>query len=105
MKKLIALSTILMALSAQAQENIIDLYADTWVATDGVGRKTPTSEEAPLKTDKERTVGIFYITWHTPNLHNGQPYKADVSKVLAEDPNASRDGNSPAWTIGSYHWG
>ena len=79
--------------------------ADTWVATDGAGRTMPTSAEAPLKTDKPRTVGIFYITWHTQGLHNGQPYKADVSRVLDEDPGATRNADSPAWTIGSYHWG
>ena len=79
--------------------------ADTWVATDALGRTMPTADEAPLKTDRQRTVGIFYITWHTPNLHNGQPYKADVSKVLRQDPNARMNNESPAWTIGSYHWG
>ena len=30
-----------------------DIYPDTWVATDGVGRVMPTSEDVPLKTDKE----------------------------------------------------
>ena len=79
--------------------------ADTWVATDALGRTMPTAAENPLKTDRPRTVGIFYITWHTPNLHNGQPYKADVTRVLNQDPNARLDDKNPAWTIGSYHWG
>ena len=79
--------------------------ADTWVATDALGRTMPTATEAPLKTDRPRTVGIFYITWHTPNLHDGQPYKADVTKVLRQDPDARRNNESPAWTTGSYHWG
>ena len=79
--------------------------ADTWVATDALGRVMPTAEEAPLKTDKPRTVGIFYITWHTQNLHNGQPYSADVTRVLNKDPNARLDNENPAWTLGSYHWG
>ena len=82
-----------------------DIYPDTWVAPDGVGRVMPTSEDAPLKTDKDRTVGIFYVTWHTQNLHNGKEYRADVSRVLAQDPNASRNGDSPAWSGSSYHWG
>lgn len=105
---LVALSALLTfghtALADESTEPD-DLYADTWVATDGAGRTMPTSAEAPLKTDKPRTVGIFYITWHTQGLHNGQPYKADVSRVLDEDPGATRNADSPAWTIGSYHWG
>ncbi len=95
----------MMVQAQQAEQYYEDLYSDTWVATDGVGRFTPTGDEVALKTDKSRTVGIFYITWHTRGLHDGQPYKADVSKVLAEDPGASRNDNSTAWTIGSYHWG
>ena len=82
-----------------------DIYSDTWVATDGVGRVMPTSEDVPLKTDKERTVGIFYVTWHTQGLHDGKEYRADVSRVLAQDPYASRNNDSPAWTKSSYHWG
>ena len=58
-----------------------------------------------MKTDKERTVGIFYVTWHTQGLHDGKEYRADVSRVLAQDPYASRNNDSPAWTKSSYHWG
>ena len=94
-----ALLPLLGCMGAMAQN------ADTWVATDGLGRTMPTADEAPLKTDRPRTVGIFYITWHTQNLHNGRPYKADVTKVLNSDPEARRNNDSPAWTAGSYHWG
>ena len=53
----------------------------SWVAIDGLGRSLPTAEECPLKTDgKPRTVGIFYITWHTQGLHNGQPYTYDAGE-------------------------
>lgn len=42
-----------------------DIYPDTWVATDAVGRTMPTEEEVGLpKNDQRRVVGIFYITWH-----------------------------------------
>ncbi|MBI3851860.1 MAG: hypothetical protein HY298_16515 [Verrucomicrobia bacterium] len=45
-----------------------DVFADTWVATDGAGRTLPGLKECgPVKSDK--WVGIFYWTWHTP----GQP--------------------------------
>lgn len=99
---------VFFAADAQVKEEKYyrDIYPDTWVATDDVGRVMPTAEDAPLKSDKERTVGIFYVTWHTQGLHTGRPYAADVSRVLAQDPNASRDGASPAWGgYNSFHWG
>ena len=63
---------------------------DTWVATDALGRTMPTQEEVGnVKNDKRRVVGIFYITWHSDNLANLKaPYRADVSKVLEEAPEA-----------------
>ncbi len=37
-----------------------DLYTDTWVATDALGRKMPSFEDVGiLKDDKRRVVGIF----------------------------------------------
>ena len=64
----------------------------------------PTAEEYPLKDDgKPRTVGIFYITWHTQNLHNGQPYTYDVTKLIEDNPMGTR-GN-PDWPYATYHWG
>ena len=75
----------------------------SWVATDALGRSLPTAEECPLKTDKPRTVGIFYITWHTQGLHDGQPYTRDVSKLIEADPMCTR-GN-PDWPYATYHWG
>jgi hypothetical protein len=84
-----------------------DIFPDTWVAVDALGRTMPSiSETGPLKNDRQRVVGIFYISWHSDN-HAKQkpPYTADVSKVLAQDPAARLDGNHPLWTSGSYHWG
>ena len=81
------------------------LMADTWVATDALGRVMPTSHDYALRTDKPRTVGIFYITWHTQGLHNGRPYRSDVTRVLNEDPTARTQWDNKAWDGGSYHWG
>jgi hypothetical protein len=94
--------------AAQAEETPVrDIYSDTWVATDALGRAMPeASEVGPLKTDQRRVVGIFYITWHSDNLAAAKsPYAADVSKVLAADPRARLDANHPLWTDSSYHWG
>ena len=84
-----------------------DIYPDTWVATDGIGRTMPAfNAVGPVKHDQRRVVGIFYITWHSDNLANLKPpYSADVTKVLAEEPSARLDAKHPLWKEGSYHWG
>ena len=97
-----------LADSASAGRYYRDIYADTWVASDALGRKMPSSKEVgPVKTDKRRVVGIFYITWHTQDHYKNfkSPYAADVSKILKTDPNARLDAKHPLWTEGSYHWG
>ena len=84
-----------------------DIYPDTWVANDALGRQMPSfSEVGPVKNDQRRVVGIFYITWHTQDkLSMKQPYTADVTKILGKDPGARLEANHPLWTEGTYHWG
>lgn len=94
------------AMSASAAP-VRDLFADTWVATDGLGRTMPDyAGVGPVKKDHRRVVGIFYITWHRDALAKSKKtYTADVSRVLASDPKARLDAKHPLWTHGSYHWG
>ncbi len=85
-----------------------DLYPDTWVANDALGRTMPDIQQVgPMKNDQRRVVGIFYITWHTQDHYKNfkSPYSADVTKILTGDPNARLDAKHPLWTEGSYHWG
>jgi hypothetical protein len=95
------------AAAGSAFAQVRDLYSDTWVATDALGRKMPLIADAgPVKNDQRRVVGIFYITWHSDsNADLKSPYSGDVTKVLAEHPDARLDANHPAWKEGSYHWG
>ena len=95
------------SISQNSESYYRDIYPDTWVANDALGRKMPAySEAGPVKTDQRRVVGIFYITWHTQSkLKMKRPYKADVSKILNEDPLARLDASHPLWTEGTYHWG
>jgi hypothetical protein len=73
-----------------------DLFSDTWVATDGAGRIVPGFNECgPPK--KNKWVGIFYWTWHTP----GRPGPFDTSKLLAQ----AKDGRVPWKGRGYGHWG
>lgn len=74
-----------------------DTFADTWVATDALGRTQPTAAETgPPRKDK--WVGIFYWTWHVPR---GGPN--DNTKILAA---AGEDG-AVAWPENGapHHWG
>ncbi len=84
-----------------------DLYPDTWVGHDALGRNLPTlSVVGPVKNDHRRVVGIFYVTWHGDAKHQlKSPYAADVSRVLAGDPQARLNASHPLWTEGTYHWG
>jgi hypothetical protein len=90
-----------------AEPEIRDIFPDTWVATDALGRAMPgPAVVGPLKHDQRRVVGIFYIAWHSDSAANMKhPYSGDVSKVLARDPAARLDAKHPLWTEGSYHWG
>lgn len=86
-----------------------DLYSDTWVGTDALGREMPTHEEVgPPRTDKERVVSIFYMTWHGGSFIAGDgDHEADVTRILEADPDARLDGNHPGWKAPGtyYHWG
>lgn len=101
---LLSLSLALPMLSSWAQ--VTDLMSDTWVATDALGREMPLMDTAgPVKRDHRRVTGIFYITWHTQNLHDIPGPYTDVTKILHEDPEARLQHDHPLWKYGSYHWG
>ena len=83
-----------------------DLMSDTWVATDALGRRMPLIDSVgPVKTDHERVVGIFYITWHSQNKFNRPGPYTDVTQILQEDPSARFQNDNPLWKYGEYHWG
>ncbi|MCC6699442.1 MAG: hypothetical protein IT365_27705 [Candidatus Hydrogenedentes bacterium] len=75
-----------------------DVYADTWVATDALGRTQPDASVAgPPKPDK--WVGIFYWTWHVPRGTGGPN---DNTKLIA----AAKDGKVDWPENGApHHWG
>ncbi|MFV1968610.1 MAG: hypothetical protein ACC628_24580 [Pirellulaceae bacterium] len=105
----LTLFVVLLALNvARSDEPYFrDIYPDTWMATDALGRTMPDlSLVGPIKKERRRVVGIFYIAWHGDSRGNlKSPYTADVTKVLAGDPKARLDARHPLWTEGSYHWG
>lgn len=97
----------LLTLSAAEDATYRDIFPDTWVATDALGRTMPEiAAVGPIKNDQRRVVSIFYITWHGDGLANQKsPYAADVSKILGTDPAARLDAKHPLWTEHMFHWG
>lgn len=75
-----------------------DLFADTWVATDALGRPQPNQEEAgTVRPGKQ--VGIFYWTWHVPRGTGGPN---DNTQLIA----TARDGKVDWPDNGCpHHWG
>lgn len=71
-----------------------DLYSDTWIATDALGRKMPTGAEVgPPKADKN--VGIFYFLWQ----ERPDDPANDLTKIFAANPDNPQLGGVP-----SFHW-
>lgn len=93
--------------TACAADPVRDLHADTWVATDAVGRSMPSFVDVgAVKKDHRRVVGMFYITWHSDsNANPKRAYSGDVSRILSNDPKARLDAKHPLWNEGMYLWG
>ena len=82
-----------------------DRYSDTWVATDALGRSVSTHDQVGSPRP-DKFVGIFYFLWlGQHNKEQGGPY--DISKILAQDPDALKKPDSPLWGPESvfHYWG
>ena len=77
-----------------------DLYADTWAATDALGRDLPMGGEVRPPQD-DKFVGIFYFVWqgYHGKDENGKNPLYDMTKILAANP------ENPQWgPKGAFHW-
>jgi hypothetical protein len=78
-----------------------DVYADSWVATDSLGRSLPTfADVGPPRANRQ--VGLFYFLWVNNGVSNKRNIPVqDITKILAANPLA------PKWgPPGSFHfWG
>jgi hypothetical protein len=73
-----------------------DVFSDTWVATDGLGRELPGFDTCgPPRPD--RHVGIFYFI---NRLYDGPEPPADVTKLIAANPE-----NPDFRPDVMHHWG
>jgi hypothetical protein len=96
-----SLSVPISAFSAPAEAR--DTFSDTWVATDGLGRRLPLGEDVPPPR-AGKTVGMFYFLWLG---QHGQQGPFDITKILAADPKAMENPQHPAWgpIHVPHHWG
>ncbi|NOY81817.1 MAG: hypothetical protein GXP31_12545 [Kiritimatiellaeota bacterium] len=81
-----------------------DIFADTWVAADALGRVLPGAETCgPPRPGK--IVAMFYWTWHLPKINPG--VRGDVydnSRIIGE---ALAEGTPPRWprVRANHFWG
>ncbi len=77
--------------------------SDYWAATDALGRKVQRYDGKK----KEKTVIMFYWTWHEWEDPEGAEVK-NISQIIREFPEARQDANHPAWTEkrphNNYFW-
>ncbi len=100
---LLLLLTLGTIANVQAQGAVT--AADTWVATDALGRSLPTYEQVgPRKPD--HFVALFYFLWLDQTWGRSMgPF--DNTKIRAADPQAMRKPTTPPWgpLRKPHHWG
>ncbi len=83
--------------------NALMVDNESFTAIDGLGRKLPTYDEVGDKR-KNKSVGLFYWDWH---YHYELSKPCNVSKIIAEHPDAKNDYNHPIWADNqaeAYFW-
>lgn len=91
-KQLLSIAAALSLISiahAQKAPPSWDVYADIWVATDGVGRALPTN--AQVRSPRaNRDVGTFYFLWLGRNEPEAKAF--NITQLLAAHPDAMQPG-------------
>ena len=89
----------LMSFSSTGQS----VNSDSWTATDALGRKLRSCEEAGNKR-KDKFVAMFYWSWHIYDLAPGSKVN-NTTAILRANPEAIKSFDDPAWgTPGRYYW-
>lgn len=74
-------------------------------ATDALGRKLPSFAEVGGQKEN-KTVGLFYWTWHTDDIADFSPV-LNITQILEQNPEAAKDASHPAWKGiegGTFWW-
>lgn len=92
---LAALGGALLFMPNSKADEYRDLYADTWAATDALGRTLPMGGEVRPPQD-DKFIGIFYFVWQG---YHGHKDVYDMTKIKAANP------DNPQWgPQGAFHW-
>ncbi len=92
-----ALFVLLVVFQTVNAESYRDLYTDTWVAADALGRQLPGHDQCGGPRDN-KTVGIFYFLWLGQHGTQG-PF--DITKILGKNPDNPQYGP----VLAPHHWG
>ena len=95
LKFVLAVASAALMLFPSVRSAAQTVNSDSWAATDALGRKVRSYDEAPAKRDG-KFVGIFYWTWHN-NHHNPADTIRNISEIVRQYPEAMSDYNHPAW--------
>ncbi len=79
-----------------------EVMPDTWVFTDGLGRKSLTNADVGDPRE-DKTVAMFYWDWHL--RYNGSNDAFNIQDFIAEHPEAQNDPKHPGWNDRQlYYW-
>lgn len=79
-----------------------EVMPDTWVFTDGLGRKSLTNAYVGDPRE-DKTVAMFYWDWHL--RYNGSNDAFNIQDFIAEHPEAQNDPKHPGWNDRQlYYW-
>lgn len=92
-KQLLSVALFGVATLLYGQQSPVN-FGNGLPATDMLGRTLPTASEVGAPRE-DKFVGLFFWTWH--NRFADQKEVRDISKILAEYPEAANDYNHPAW--------
>ena len=97
-----SLLAITLAANAQNQTPTWDVYADTWAATDGLGRALPTHAQVG-DPRANREVGAFYFLWLGREERDSGPF--NLTQIMAAHPDALLPGHGDVLGgVPGFHW-
>lgn len=79
--------------------------SDAWAATDALGRKVRSHEDAPAVREG-KFVAMFYWTWHQGKDKENARVR-NISEIVRAHPEAMKDYDHPAWgenKPGFFYW-
>jgi hypothetical protein len=99
--------SLLLALAAAVPAVAQGTASDPWAATDALGRKVRSYDEAPARRDG-KFVAIFYWTWHDEKRHNDDWQVKNITEIVRQYPEAMSDIDHPVWVksekTGQYYY-